>query len=738
MIKNSQNYLVFLHQLAFINEEEEIINRLIEFIDNELPENKILYTRNPTQGLPIQIDGEILGYLTSEKPFNDEMIAQINLIIPIIASYIYKIRLNVASKNQYKEIIAEKEEKYHSFFSQISEGVYRFDLQKPIDTSLSIEEQMDFIYDKMYLADCNLAFVKMYGLNKEEDLIGTTMRELHKPEIYPENKQVLREFIENGYKIKEYESKEEDKNGDIHYFLNNSIGIIKEGWLYRIWGTQTDITDRKLSMNALLESETRYKSLFNATFEAIIIHENGEVLAVNNAFEKLFKIKKEHAVGQHCSKYVAPEEVELLKEVIANPMDEPYQLIGQKSNGKKFVADINGKTIFYQGRKVRMAAIRDITLQHKIDSTLRESEEKYRLLFDSISDCAFLHGYNMQLQPTHFVEVNSSACNTLEYTKKELLKLKPKDTSYNVEDTFFEKIAKQLLKNHHIIYEMDVKTKSGKILRMENSSHLFKYKKNKYTLTVSRDITERKKSERVLKQKNEELLQANQELDNFVYRVSHDLRAPIASSLGLAELMQKETHIDNVKTFSKLQAQSLVKLDNFINEILHYSRNARLKIAPVEISAKKLIESVVSPFMILESSKNVKFDYIIEGGSKFYTDKQRIEIVMNNLVSNAFKYRNSNQLEQFIRISFHIRPKLVTIKITDNGIGIKPEYQQKIFDMFVRATENNTGSGLGLYIVKESLKKIKGRISLYSEYGKGSEFVIDIPNMVPRKTAATT
>ena len=737
MIDNSRNYIIFFNQLAYINEEEEVINRFIEFIKNEFPKENIYYTNKPAPGIPLQIDEEIFGYLSSKKPLNDNIKSQVNLIIPIVTSFIHKIRLKADSKNQYQEIIAENEEKYHSFFSQISEGLYRLDLKKPLDTSLSIEEQMDFIYDKMYLADCNLAFVKMYGYKNEEDLIGTTIRELHLPDIYPENKQLLRQFIEDGYTIKEHESKEEDKNGNIHYFLNNSIGILKEGWLLRVWGTQSDITDRKLSMNALLESEKRYRSLFNATFEAIIIHKNGEILAVNNAFEKLFKVKKEQVIGQHCTQFVAPEAVKSLNEVIANPIDEPYQIIGQKSNGDKFVAEINGKSIFYQDRKVRIAAIRDITIQHKIDSALRESEEKYRLLFDSINDCAFLHGYNKQMKPTHFVEVNSSACKTLGYTKKELLKLNLRDINYNVEEAFFDKITKKLLNNHHIIYEMDVKTKNGKILRMENSSHLFKFKKKQYNLTISRDITERKKSERVLKQKNEELLQANQELDNFVYRVSHDLRAPITSSLGLTELMQKETHIDNVKTFSKLQAQSLVKLDNFINEILHYSRNARLKITPVEISAKKLIESVVSPFIILDSYKNVKFNYIIEGDTKFYTDKQRLEIVMNNLVSNAFKYRNSYQSEQYIQISINIRPKLVTIKVTDNGIGIKPEYQQKIFDMFFRATEHNAGSGLGLYIVKESLKKIKGRISLHSEYGKGSEFVIDIPNLVTNKTATT-
>ncbi len=299
-----------------------------------------------------------------------------------------------------------------------------------------------------------------------------------------------------------------------------------------------------------------------------------------------------------------------------------------------------------------------------------------------------------------------------------------------------KKILSYLLQEGHVIYEMDVKTKNGQVLRMENSSHIFMYKRKRYALSIARDITDRKQSERLMKQKNEELIRANQELDNFVYRVSHDLRAPITSSLGLAELLQRETSLDNVKTFSKLQAQSLTKLDNFINEILHYSRNTRIKINPVEISALKLIESVVSPFIIMEEYKQVKFDYIIEGNSRFYTDKQRIEIVLSNLVSNAFKYRNHYHPEQFIRVSFYIKPKLVTIKVTDNGIGIKPEYKQRVFDMFFRATENNTGSGLGLYIVNESLKKLKGRINLKTEYGKGSEFTVDIPNLRPKEISS--
>lgn len=483
------------------------------------------------------------------------------------------------------------------------------------------------------------------------------------------------------------------------------------------------------------QSEEMYKSLFNATFEAIVIHDKGTILAVNKAYEKLFRVKKEQVTGTNAVRFIPEGMQNKYQMVLEKPMKGPYQIVCKKSDGKSFIAEVNGKDISYEGKKVRLAAIRDITEKNKVDTKIKENELRYRLLFESINDCAFVHGFDKKRQPANFIEVNKSAVDTLGYSQEDFLHLSPLDISHNVKENYIKKINSQLLEENYVIYEMDIKTKSGKVLRMENSSHLFTYKNRRFVLNIARDITERKQSERELKQKNEELKIANQELDNFVYRVSHDLRAPITSSLGLAELLQKETSMDNVKTFSRLQAQSLMKLDNFINEILHYSRNTRLKIAPVEISAIKIIESVVSPFIIMEEYKNVKFDYVIEGGSKFYTDKQRLEIVLSNLVSNAFKYRNPHHSQPFIRISFYIRPKLVTIKVTDNGIGIKPEFQQKVFDMFFRATAENAGSGLGLYIVQESLKKLKGRIHLKTEYGKGSEFTIDIPNLIPKDAA---
>lgn len=733
MTDSSIEYLAILNNLSKEKNTEELISKFTHYLNQQHAGFEFRYTVEKVNSWDIALswDSDHFGYITFEQALPGEEYQLLQQLAALLGHFLLKIKED-GKKNEEKEHLLNREEKYQSFFSQISEGVYRLELHEPVDISLPLEEQLDLVYEHTFLAECNPTFVKMYGFENEKELIGTPLFDMHQPDIFPENRELLRDFITNNYLVKEKESREENRYGKKLYFLNNSIGIIKNGYLVRIWGTQSDITVLKESQLAHQQSEDRYRTLFNATFEAIVIHDKGIILAVNHAFEKLFKVSEKNITGTHGQNLIAHQESKLVN-IFSQPIDEPFQLVLKRADGKKFVAEINGKNIFYQDKQVRMATIRDITEQNKASSKLQENEFRYRLLFESINDCAFVHGFNKQKLPSKYVEVNQAACELLGYSRDELLQLSPVATSHNVRESYMKKIGRELLKEGHVIFEMDVKTKSGKVLRMENSSHIFTYKNRRFSLTVARDITERKQSERLMKQKNEELIRANQELDNFVYRVSHDLRAPITSSMGLAELLQRETSLENVKTFSKLQAQSLKKLDNFINEILHYSRNSRLKIEPVEISALKLIESVVSPFIIMEEYKQVKFDYIIEGGSRFYTDKQRLEVVLNNLVSNAFKYRNPHHPRQFIRVSIYIKPKLVTIKVTDNGIGIKPEYHQQIFDMFFRATDNNSGSGLGLYIVKESLKKLKGRIDLKTEYGKGSEFIIDIPNLVPKE-----
>jgi signal transduction histidine kinase len=236
-------------------------------------------------------------------------------------------------------------------------------------------------------------------------------------------------------------------------------------------------------------------------------------------------------------------------------------------------------------------------------------------------------------------------------------------------------------------------------------------------------------SEKEILDKNVELLKTNQELDNFVYSVSHDLRAPISSVLGLITISKLEDDPIQLQYYETLKERSLLKLDSFIKDILDYSRNSRVEIIPQKINWKNYLLQLLQEFEYLPEAENIDIDVFIEQNEDFYTDLYRVTIIFNNLISNAFRYSDIYKEKSFLKITGEVYKEKACIVIEDNGIGISEEHQQKIFDMFYRASADSKGSGLGLYILKETLEKINGTIRVTSEIGKGTSFYVEIPNL---------
>ncbi len=269
------------------------------------------------------------------------------------------------------------------------------------------------------------------------------------------------------------------------------------------------------------------------------------------------------------------------------------------------------------------------------------------------------------------------------------------------------------------------RTNTQKALELLNGSLEEKVKVRTEELVI--ENTNRKETEKALQASNIELRKINSELDNFVYRVSHDLRAPIASMLGLLNLAKsdpndelKRLYLDKVEQSAKLQ-------DNFITEILDQSRNARLDVKKEPIQFNKIINDTFDQLKYANPDDVIKKNLTIHEDVPFISDSWRLKVIMNNLLSNAIRYRNGR--EPVIDIDVKVDKKHAMIKIQDNGRGIGPEHIQKVYDMFYRATDDNAGSGLGLYIVKETIIKLNGDIKIESQVGKGTLVTLDLPTL---------
>ena len=234
-----------------------------------------------------------------------------------------------------------------------------------------------------------------------------------------------------------------------------------------------------------------------------------------------------------------------------------------------------------------------------------------------------------------------------------------------------------------------------------------------------------------LLQSNEELRKSNKELDRFVYSVSHDLRAPLSSMLGVVGLCEMGPMDPFMEKNVSLLKNSIKKLDGFIIDILDYSRNSRLEVNTQEVHFADLLTDVCNnlKFMCTDDQRNVEVRTKIENGVSFYSDRSRLSIILNNLISNSIRYQNPQEADPFVEIAVAISPSSADIRISDNGIGIERANHEKIFNMFYRVSTQSVGSGLGLYIVKETVEKLNGVINLESEPGKGTVFNIHLPNL---------
>jgi len=240
------------------------------------------------------------------------------------------------------------------------------------------------------------------------------------------------------------------------------------------------------------------------------------------------------------------------------------------------------------------------------------------------------------------------------------------------------------------------------------------------------DITEQKASQELLKNKNLELKKINMQMDRFLYSASHDIRSPMTSIMGLANILRMEIDESKHTYLDKIDA-SLRKLDYFIREIMQFSQNARTRTSSDKIDFNQLVNQAWQK----ENGPNSKIILKFEPPTDsyyFYTDKERLLIVLSNLFKNAIQFANPDVTESKVEVKIDVRSHQAILSINDNGQGIEESHLENVFDMFYRAHPRATGSGMGLYIVKETLTKMGGTIELTSTPFQGTQITVFIPN----------
>ncbi|MBL7856287.1 MAG: response regulator [Cyclobacteriaceae bacterium] len=252
----------------------------------------------------------------------------------------------------------------------------------------------------------------------------------------------------------------------------------------------------------------------------------------------------------------------------------------------------------------------------------------------------------------------------------------------------------------------------------------------RYALRQHRNESNRQIQEEMLRKQNEELIKINHELDAFVYSVSHDLRSPLSSILGVINILKLDTNIppEPIFEYVRMIEKSVLKLDETLQGILNYSRNARGDLLISEVNVRDQIRKVIDELRYIEGMDKISFQVNVNGHTALFTDEYRLSVILTNLISNAIKYADQRKERSVVQIEATVTPAHLVMIVRDNGIGIPKEHISRVFGMFYRATEKSMGAGLGLYIVKEAVDKLSGSIVIQSQLGTETLVRITIPN----------
>lgn len=590
------------------------------------------------------------------------------------------------------------------------------------------------------IIDANEFFLKTFGYSKEDLLEGKLHWDKMTPPEYTERDQLaLQELAETGICLP-FEKAFICKDGSQKAILIGG-GMIQEENTTKGYAYVMDITERLKAKNELhytlqkLEEAQEISKLGYWEFDLISF----ERIWSKQVFENYnFTVSSELPTTEQILQHTHPED----RKIVSTAVEKAWKGI-QTEN---FIIRTNPEfgplkyllniwQIIYNDAgepKKLLGTVQDITERKKAEEVLQDTLHK----LEEAQETAGLGHWEMDLATSKRIWSKQVFKNFNFPIKTEAPDITEVSEHVHPEDRdlMLSSMKKIVQGGQPDMFIMKTNPKYGPLKYLLSSWHFILDEKGevKKMLGTSQDISNIKKIELKLLEQNLALKKANTELDRFVYSASHDLRAPLKSMLGLTDLLQLESNPEDSDQSMLIDMikKSVLKLDDFIEDILDYSRNARVEFHFTELNFEEIIEDIRGNHKFMDGAKDVVINLDVQLDAVFVSDIGRVKIILNNLISNAVKYQNNKNNDSFVLIKIRCDQTKATIEVTDNGIGIASNDHEEIFKMFHRATNLSTGSGLGLYIVNEALEKLGGTIKLESELGKGATFSLTIPNNI--------
>ena len=607
-----------------------------------------------------------------------------------------------------------------------------------------IEKSSDMITlsnDKGNILYASPSALKIFGYNFAEFLSL-----VHSSFIHPDN---IAEFVKNRKEILEKQGASfymqlqlRHKSGKWIWCETNMTNMLKEPGIQAFVANFRDISSQKYAEQQKEFDRKNLYALINNTQDFMwSVDKDCNIITSNQAFKNMIKATTGQVISQGdsiLSVKLHPIALERFKSFLQRALSgetfiEKYQL----SPFQERWGETSMNPIRKDGEIIGAACYtRDITQQIAFERKLKESEIFSRGILDSLSSHIAVIDHLGNI-----LAVNEPWKNfAIENGENNLEKIgigqnycKVCEESAAHGDKAAADVLlgiKEVLEDKKAFFYHEYPCHSPKSERWF-SMRVMKFNSGEPFMVIShQDISERKETEHQLEAQNEVLTKTNAELDRFVYSASHELRAPLTSILGLLYIIEMGTKETETLEYAKMIRTSINRLDDFIKNILGYSKNNRTELSIEKIEVKQTVSEIIAVLRNMQDSENIQFELDINETIPFYSDKLRFNAIMENLISNSMKYQKKNNSHQWIKITANSEKDKLIICVEDNGIGIAPAHHHKIFDMFFRLSGKVPGTGIGLYIVKEMVEKLHGSIKLHSEEGMGSAFQLSIKNWV--------
>ncbi len=506
----------------------------------------------------------------------------------------------------------------------------------------------------------------------------------------------------------------------------------------RIIGTLQDITEKKMLENDLQnlrrEKETILQNLFNAYLSYDVI--NSRVLFSNLAFEKIFEGTPLEGKTSEASflSLISDEdktgEYTLLRKLVKGITAVHNFRIRLNDGSFRWLESRMIPTLGRDGRLVRIELVaNDVTAYKKADSSANEVKTALQKQLFSVGEAVLL--LNEELIVTYASE---NVTRLLGFTPEDIVGTAIRNLVYPGDN---EKVV--VFYNGILAGDSETDRLAFRFISKAGDEVWCECVVQDMTdnglvggiLTRVRDATFFKEQESHLISTVDDLKKINASLEDFVSVVSHDLRAPLLSMKGIMDLMDMKEESAPMANELEYLRSSVEKLDSFIIDLLDYSRCTRSGVKPESICLEDILDTTTNYLRFMNpQQKPVEFKKRVKNGVLFYSDPKMINIILNNLISNAIRYSSPSSDHPYVEVNINATSENARIEVIDNGIGIAKEDQERVFDMFYRVSEDSNGTGLGLHLVKMAVEKLAGEITIESEHNVGTKFSILIPNML--------